>query len=81
MRSIGGDGIDTASYAAAAEGVDARLLGPGYAGDALGDTYSGVENLIGSAFGDVLFGDDQANRLSAAARAATTSRGSAATTC
>jgi Ca2+-binding RTX toxin-like protein len=66
---IGGDGVDTASYAAAYEGVDARLLGAGYAGDALGDSFTGVENLVGSAFGDVLFGDDQANRLSGGAGA------------
>jgi len=59
----GGAGIDTASYAAASEGVDARLLGAGYAGDALGDSFSGVENLVGSDFGDVLFGNDQANKL------------------
>jgi Ca2+-binding RTX toxin-like protein len=64
---IGGDGVDTASYAAAAEGVDARLLGLGYAGDALGDTYAGVENLIGSAFADVLFGNEGANVLSGGA--------------
>jgi Ca2+-binding RTX toxin-like protein len=66
---IGGDGVDTASYAAAYEGVDARLLGSGYAGDALGDSFSGVENLVGSGFGDVLFGDDQANRLAGGAGA------------
>jgi Ca2+-binding RTX toxin-like protein len=66
---IGGAGIDTASYATAYEGVDARLNGGGYAGDALGDTYSGVENLIGSDFGDVLFGDNKANRLSGGAGA------------
>ena len=50
---IGGAGVDTASYATAYEAVDARLLGAGYAGDALGDSYAGVENLVGSGFGDV----------------------------
>ena len=64
---IGGNGIDTASYAPAAEGVDARLIGGGYAGDAIGDVGVGVENLVGSAFSDVLFGDDGANALSGAA--------------
>jgi Ca2+-binding RTX toxin-like protein len=59
----GGDGVDTASYAAASEGVDARLLGQGYAGDALGDSYVGVENLVGSGFGDVLYGSATANTL------------------
>jgi Ca2+-binding RTX toxin-like protein len=66
---IGGAGVDTASYAAANAGVDARLLAQGYDGDATGDTYAGVENLLGSAYGDVLFGDDQANRLSGGAGA------------
>jgi Ca2+-binding RTX toxin-like protein len=60
----GGSGVDTASYAAAAEGVDARLIGGGYEGDATGDTWVGVENLVGSGFGDVLFGDSAANTLS-----------------
>jgi Ca2+-binding RTX toxin-like protein len=63
----GGAGVDTASYAAASAGVDARLLAQGYDGDATGDTYAGVENLVGSAYGDVLFGDDGANRLSGGA--------------
>ena len=63
----GGSGIDTASYATAAEGVDARLLGGGYAGDAIGDTWVGVENLVGSSFSDVLFGDNGVNTLSGGA--------------
>jgi hypothetical protein len=63
---VGGAGIDTASYTGASEGVDARLLGAGYAGDALGDSFAGVENLVGSDFGDVLYGDDQANKLAGA---------------
>ncbi len=63
----GGSGIDTASYTTATEGVDARLLGGGYAGDAIGDTWSGVENLIGSSFGDALFGDSGVNTLTGGA--------------
>jgi len=63
----GGSGIDAASYATAAEGVDARLLGGGYEGDAIGDSWVGVENLIGSSFSDVLFGDDGVNSLSGGA--------------
>ena len=63
----GGSGIDTASYATATEAVDARLLGGGYAGDAIGDTWSGVENLIGSSFSDALFGDSGVNTLSGGA--------------
>ncbi|SIO01661.1 VCBS domain-containing protein, partial [Halodesulfovibrio marinisediminis] len=37
------------------------------AGDAEGDTFSGIENLRGSAFNDVLIGDDEANRIEGAA--------------
>lgn len=63
-RLLGGAGIDTASYASASAAVTAKLL---YAstntGDAQGDTYSGVENIIGSLHADKLYGDDGANTL------------------
>ncbi|HYC48166.1 MAG TPA: hypothetical protein VED01_22055 [Burkholderiales bacterium] len=63
-RLNGGAGFDRASYAGAAAGVVANLGAPAQnAGDALGDTYSGVEALIGSAFNDVLIGDSIANVL------------------
>ena len=44
---IGGAGIDTASYATAYAGVDARLPASptNTGGDAMGDTFSGIENL------------------------------------
>jgi len=64
---VGGAGSDTASYATSAEAVDARLIGGGYAGDAIGDVWVGIENLTGSAFGDVLFGEAGANTLTGAA--------------
>ncbi|MEA3030191.1 MAG: hypothetical protein QOG13_1516 [Sphingomonadales bacterium] len=58
----GGAGSDSADYSDAAAGVTADL---GYAevnlGAALGDTYVGIENLTGSAFGDILLGDDADN--------------------
>lgn len=60
---IGGEGIDTASYARAAAAVTAHLGGFPGGGDAAGDTYSGIENLVGSRFGDSLNGNAASNRL------------------
>jgi Ca2+-binding RTX toxin-like protein len=60
---FGGDGIDTASYASAATGIRADLTLAGLSGEAAGDTYSGIENLIGSRFNDWLYGDAGNNRL------------------
>ncbi|MDF1581324.1 MAG: Ig-like domain-containing protein, partial [Desulfuromonadales bacterium] len=61
---IGGLGNDTASYANAGARVYASLLDPDFrAGEAFGDTYNGIENLIGSAFGDRLEGDHSDNIL------------------
>ncbi|CAM3196953.1 hypothetical protein SPAN111604_09960 [Sphingomonas antarctica] len=62
---IGGAGIDRADYSAATSGVTANLLGNlttanGYGGI---DILSGIENVTGSAFNDVLIGDANANRL------------------
>jgi Ca2+-binding RTX toxin-like protein len=58
-RLIGGDGSDTASYAASTSLVIVDLAG-GVGG---GDIYSSIENVIGSSFEDVLAGDGGANRL------------------
>jgi Ca2+-binding RTX toxin-like protein len=64
----GGDGIDTASYTDAGTGVTVSLLLQG-AGQATGgagvDTLLNIENLTGSALGDVLAGDGGANVISA----------------
>lgn len=61
-RLIGGNGSDTASYAGAKAGVVANLLKSSVnAGDAKGDTYSSIENLAGSSYGDKLTGDGKAN--------------------
>jgi Ca2+-binding RTX toxin-like protein len=58
----GGNGSDTASYSTAAAGVIASLTTPAAnTGDAAGDTYSSVENLTGSAFGDTLTGNSVVN--------------------
>ncbi|MFE8583487.1 cadherin domain-containing protein [Sphingomonas sp. NCPPB 2930] len=59
----GGDGFDIASYAGAASGVQASLSGSPMTGDAVGDTFVSIEGLEGSAFDDVLTGDDTANTL------------------
>ncbi|WP_280960079.1 calcium-binding protein [Enterovirga rhinocerotis] len=58
--------MDTVSYEHASGGV-AVFLDPsmwsGMSGDAAGDTFSSIENVRGSAFGDVLVGDGAANLL------------------
>lgn len=53
----GGTGIDTISYASATSGLTAYLGFNTTLGAATGDTYSNVENVIGSAFDDYLQGD------------------------
>ena len=59
---IGGAGNDTAVHADATAGVTADLAKSSLnSGDAAGDTYSGIENLTGSAFNDRLIGDANAN--------------------
>ncbi|WP_051248527.1 calcium-binding protein [Inquilinus limosus] len=60
----GGAGFDTALYDNASAGVTASLLNPAANnGDAAGDSYSSIENLVGSAFNDVLTGDNGSNYL------------------
>jgi serralysin len=63
-RLYGGSGIDTADYGGSGSGVVASLdTGHGYSGTAQGDSYFSLENLFGSLFGDVLYGDNLDNRL------------------
>ena len=60
----GGAGKDTASYASAKAGLTANLAKPvGNTGDAAGDSYLGIENLLGSKFGDKLTGNKNTNEL------------------
>jgi Ca2+-binding RTX toxin-like protein len=60
----GGSGIDTASYASSAAGVSVNLAtGAVSGGDAVGDTFSGIEQLLGSGFADTLTGNTGANTL------------------
>jgi len=58
----GGDGNDTVSFAAAGGPVVTNLATGVATGDG-NDTLTSIENLIGSAFGDALTGDGNANRL------------------
>jgi Animal haem peroxidase/RTX calcium-binding nonapeptide repeat (4 copies) len=64
----GGDGNDTADFSGSTEGVTVGLrigLTPiaGLGGYAQGDLTSGVENVVGSDFADMLVGDDGDNRI------------------
>ncbi len=60
----GGTGSDTASYADALKGVYVSLLNPSAnTGDAMGDTYSSIENITGSSGADTLIGGAGANVL------------------
>ncbi|WP_430396846.1 phage head spike fiber domain-containing protein [Ferrovibrio sp.] len=61
---IGGSGIDTVSYVGSAASVRVSLQsGLGLGGDAEGDRLSGIENITGTAFADVLAGDAGSNAL------------------
>lgn len=62
----GGEGLDTASYAGPAAGVNVNLAeGTVSGGDAEGDTLVSIENLIGSAQDDRLLGDGAQTRSTA----------------
>ncbi|WP_156387162.1 MULTISPECIES: calcium-binding protein [unclassified Rhizobium] len=67
-KLFGGNGSDTASYVGAAKGVVANLLAPGgNTNNAAGDTFSSIENLIGTSYVDILTGNKGANSVSGAA--------------
>ncbi|MBR0752244.1 hypothetical protein JQ604_08610 [Bradyrhizobium jicamae] len=60
----GGSGIDTVLYQNSTSGVTVDLAThTGSGGDAQGDTYDSIENVVGSAFKDALTGDATANHL------------------
>jgi serralysin len=65
----GGAGIDAASYTGSNAGVTVNLAatGPASGGHAAGDTFAGIENLIGSANADSLTGGAGNNVLSGGA--------------
>jgi Ca2+-binding RTX toxin-like protein len=72
----GGDGIDTLSYASSNAAVTVNLgTGAASGGHAAGDSFTGFENLIGSAYADSLTGDDKDNRLDGGAGADTLTGG------
>ncbi len=62
---FGGGGNDTASYEAALAGVtvNLNLIIPQATGGDGTDRLSGIENLLGSAFGDMLIGGDLSNLI------------------
>ncbi|MEY9323940.1 calcium-binding protein [Sinorhizobium fredii] len=67
-KLYGGNGTDTASYANAAAAVIANLSNTAVnIGDAKGDLYSSIENLIGSKYADQLYGNTAANSLTGGA--------------
>ncbi len=59
----GGDGVDTVDYALSTAVTVYLDTGQGFGGDAEGDTLVNIENLSGTAEGDVLGGDGNANSL------------------
>ncbi|WP_201859289.1 calcium-binding protein [Microvirga soli] len=60
----GDDGIDTVDYSSAGNSVTVNLAaGRGAGNVAEGDTYASIENVIGSQFADVLYGNGATNVL------------------
>ncbi len=60
----GGEGDrDVADYSNANSGVEVDLVTGGTTGEALGDTYTGIEFVYGSAFDDQISGNSANNRL------------------
>ena len=60
---IGGSGYDTVTYHRETSGVSVYLFGAANGGAAAGDTFSGIEQVTGTLYNDVIQGDDLANRL------------------
>lgn len=61
---IGGEGVDTADYADGYGAINLNLaLGLGRWNSAEGDTLSEIENVAGTAYGDILVGSDVSNLL------------------
>lgn len=62
---IGGAGMDSIDYGTSSAGVTINLAnGTALGGDATGDSFEGIERVIGSRHGDSITGDDNANMLS-----------------
>ncbi|CAA2138464.1 calcium-binding protein [Methylobacterium bullatum] len=61
---VGGGGVDTLSYAHSGGSVNIDLVREfGIGGDAEDDRFTSFESVIGSTFGDTLYGDGGANTL------------------
>ena len=61
---FGGSGIDTVTYVNSSAGVTIRLNGGlNQFGEAEGDTFDSIENVVGSAYTDALVGSSGANRI------------------
>jgi Ca2+-binding RTX toxin-like protein len=61
---VGGGGVDNASYVLASAAVTVFMLAPNLgAGEGAGDSFVDVENLLGSAFSDILGGTDGGNAI------------------
>lgn len=61
---VGGSGFDIAGYTMSAEGVVVDMAnGAAGGGDALGDTFSGIEIVLGSYHDDIIRGDAGDNRI------------------
>ena len=61
---VGGEGVDIADYALSNDGVTINMAdGAAGGGDALGDTFSGIEIVQGSYQDDTIIGDDADNIL------------------
>ena len=60
----GGEGFDTAVYVGAASGVTVSLANASLnTGDAQGDVFTSIENVMGTGYDDTIFGDANANFL------------------
>ena len=63
-RLIGGTGFDTVHYDNSSGAVTVNLqFNQASGGDATGDSYREIENVVGSKFDDLIFGNGSANAL------------------
>jgi Ca2+-binding RTX toxin-like protein len=63
-RYTGGTGVDGLEFATSAAGVTVNLFsGIGTGGNAQGDTYTTIEDVIASAYNDTITGNNDVNRL------------------
>lgn len=67
---VGGSGVDTASYASASSATRIRLsFQSNNTGDAAGDEYSSIENIVGGSGADNIGGDESENEITGGAGA------------